>query len=98
MVTFGPKSGGLGAGRSGAATAVAYGVHGVSQVVGIPTETFGSAPGALLVLVDQEVGWTMLQVGTPAALLLDRLPGWVRIHADETAVVHRRLAPGGSVP
>jgi hypothetical protein len=56
-------------------------------------------PGALEALLERyAIGWTMLQAGTPAALLLDRLPGWVRIHADETAVVHRRLAPSGSVP
>jgi exosortase family protein XrtG len=52
-------------------TAVAYGVHGVSQIVGIPTETFGDAPGALLVLVDQEVGWTMLQVSVESSGLLE---------------------------
>jgi hypothetical protein len=51
-------------------------------------------PGALESLLDRyAIGWTMLQTGTPAALLLDRLPGWERIHADETAVVHRRIPP-----
>ena len=51
-------------------------------------------PGALEALLDRyAIGWTMLQTGTPATLLLDRLPGWERIHADETAVVHRRVAP-----
>ena len=51
-------------------------------------------PGALEALLDRyAIGWTLLQTGTPAALLLDRLAGWERIHADETAVVHRRLPP-----
>ena len=51
--------------------AVAYGVHGVSQIVGIPTATFESAPGALLVLIDQEAGWTMLQVSVESSGLLE---------------------------
>ncbi len=50
--------------------------------------------GALeALLAERAIGWTMLQTGTPAIQLLDRLPGWERVHADETAVVHRRL-PG----
>ncbi len=49
-------------------------------------------PGALEALLDDyAIGWTMLQPGTPAILMLDRLPGWGRLYADETAVVHRRL-------
>lgn len=51
--------------------AVAYGVHGVAQVLQVPTETFGSAPGSLLVLVDQNVGWTMLQVSVESSGLLE---------------------------
>jgi hypothetical protein len=48
--------------------------------------------GALeALLAEQAIGWTMLQTGTPAIQLLDRLPGWERVYADETAVVHRRL-------
>ena len=51
--------------------AVAFGVHQVSQLVGIPTSTFESAPGALLVLVNQDVGWTMLQVTVESSGLLE---------------------------
>ena len=40
----------------------------------------------------REDGATMLQPQTPAIQLLDRLPGWERLYADETAVVHRRLS------
>ena len=37
-----------------------------------------------------QVGWTLLRPGLPAVALLDRLPGWKRLYADETAVVHVR--------
>jgi len=35
-----------------------------------------------------------LPPGTPAIALLDHLPGWTRLYADEYAVVHRRVVPG----
>jgi hypothetical protein len=38
------------------------------------------------------VGWTLLRPGVPAVTLLDRLPGWRRLYADDTAVVHVRDA------
>ncbi len=37
-------------------------------------------------------GWTLLRSGLPAVALMDRLPGWRRLYADETAVVHVRDA------
>jgi exosortase family protein XrtG len=52
-------------------TAVAYGVHQVSRVIDIPTSTFSGAPGALLVLVTQSSGWTMLQVTIESSGLLE---------------------------
>ena len=59
-------------------------------------EKESGAPGVVsayleALLDDYAIGWTMLQPGTPAILLLDRLPGWGRLYADETAVVHYRL-------
>jgi hypothetical protein len=45
-------------------------------------------------LEDYRIGWTLLEPHTPALALLDRLPGWRRIHADGVAVVHVR--DGGS--
>ncbi|HEY1393709.1 MAG TPA: hypothetical protein VFV25_10055 [Methylibium sp.] len=39
-------------------------------------------------------GWSLLPPGTPAIAVLDDLPGWRRIYADETAVVHVREAEG----
>lgn len=53
-------------------TAVAQGVHFVAQIVNIPTDTFDAAPGALLVLViSQDIGWTMLQVTVESSGLLE---------------------------
>lgn len=48
------------------------------------------ADGFLALLERHRIGWTLLQAGTPAAALLDRLPGWRRVHADGIAVVHMR--------
>ncbi len=53
-------------------TAVASGVDLVSGLIGVPTETFDAAPGALLVLViSQDIGWTMLQVTVESSGLLE---------------------------
>ena len=46
------------------AHSVAWVVHLVANLVGIPTRIFEGAPGVLLVLVIfQDIGWTVLQVG-----------------------------------
>ncbi len=46
---------------------------------------------ALPGLLDRHgIGWTLLSPQSPAAALLDLLPGWERIYRDGTAVVHRR--------
>lgn len=52
-------------------------------------------PDLLPQLLDgYRIGWTLLQPGTPAVALLDHLPGWRRLYADKTAVVHvRERAP-----
>lgn len=39
-----------------------------------------------------QIGWTLFSPKNPAVALLDRLPGWRRLHADDTAVVHVRDA------
>jgi hypothetical protein len=41
-------------------------------------------------LNDYHINWTLLTPGTPALALLDRLPGWRRLYADDIAVVHVR--------
>ena len=54
------------------AHSVAWVVHVVSNLVGIPTRIFEGAPGVLLVLVIfQDIGWTVLQVGIESSGLLE---------------------------
>jgi exosortase family protein XrtG len=54
------------------AHSVAWVVHIVSNLVGIPTRIFEGAPGVLLVLVIfQDIGWTVLQVGIESSGLLE---------------------------
>jgi hypothetical protein len=51
-------------------------------------------PAALPDLIEKyHVTWTLLARTTPAIALLDRLPGWKRVYADDTAVVHMRVQP-----
>lgn len=38
------------------------------------------------------VGWTLLEPSSPAASLLNHLPGWKLVWADPHAVIHRRTA------
>ena len=42
-------------------------------------------------LEHHRIAWTLLPPGSPAVALLDRLPGWRRLHADAIAVVHVRV-------
>jgi hypothetical protein len=49
---------------------------------------------ALPELLDHHaVTWTLLEPLSPAASLLDHLPGWERVYADPYAVIHRRRPP-----
>jgi hypothetical protein len=49
---------------------------------------------ALPELLDQyAVGWTLLEPRSAAVSLLDHLPGWERVYADDYAVIHRRKTP-----
>jgi hypothetical protein len=43
-------------------------------------------------LDEYRIGTTLLAPATPAVALLDRLPDWHRVYADEVAVVHTRRA------
>lgn len=49
-----------------------------------------SSDGLPRLLDKYEVTWTMLPPRAAAVALLDRLPGWHRVYADKTAVVHAR--------
>lgn len=53
-------------------------------------------PDFLKLLDDYKIQTTLLTPTTPAAALLDRLPDWHRVYADEVAVVHRRRVPQAS--
>ena len=45
-------------------------------------------------LAEYHIAWTLLGAKSPAVVLLDHLPGWRRLYADEIAVVHvREQAP-----
>jgi hypothetical protein len=45
-------------------------------------------------LAEYHIAWTLLGAKTPAVVLLDHLPGWRRLYADDIAVVHvRQQAP-----
>lgn len=44
------------------------------------------------------IAWTLLLPQSGAAALLDHLPGWQRVYADERAVIHRRIAAPASRP
>ncbi len=49
------------------------------------------APGSLEAVLDKYgITWTLLDAETPAAVLLDRLPGWQRIYADKVTIVHAK--------
>lgn len=46
--------------------------------------------GLLRMLDDDRIDATLLTADSPAAQLLDHIPGWTRLYADEIAVVHVR--------
>jgi len=68
------------------AQSIAWAVHGVSGAFDVPTRVFDGAPGVLMVMVvSQQIGWTMLQIGVESSGLLEMsvlvsllafYPGW----------------------
>jgi hypothetical protein len=50
-------------------------------------------PDFLRLLDEYRIEATLLMPATPAVALLDRLPDWRRVYADDIAVVHARRAP-----
>jgi hypothetical protein len=46
-------------------------------------------------LAKYEIKWTLLETGSTAVAFLDQLPGWRRLYADKTAVVHVRESIDG---
>ena len=69
-----------------------------STIFSVSTNTVAFGIDAFLRLCDAirdpdlgyniDVGWTLLQPGTPATALLDRLPEWRRVYMDQVSVVH----------
>lgn len=66
--------------------ATVWAVHHISGVFQIPTRTFASPPGSIMIMViSQAIGWTMLQVSVESSGLLESCvlvsmltfyPGW----------------------
>lgn len=52
----------------------------------------GDSHGLVKVLDRHRIEWTLLAPDRPATALLDHLPGWRRLYADATAVVHVRTS------
>ena len=61
-------------------------------------ETVTLKDGKLLpsLLDEYRIGWTVFPPEMAAVALLDRMPGWRRVHADKVAVVHMRLSAGAA--
>ena len=53
----------------------------------------GSSDQLPVLLNEYGITWTLLDPGCPAVRLLDYLPGWRRLYADGTAIVHVRDNP-----
>ncbi len=54
------------------------------------SDAIGSAPALKAELDRDGATWTMLKPGSPAAAVMDRMPGWRRTYADAVAVIHVR--------
>jgi hypothetical protein len=51
------------------------------------------APTLRRLLSQYQVAWTILQPSDPTVAVLDAEPGWRRLYADQTAVIHQRITP-----
>jgi hypothetical protein len=51
----------------------------------------GYEPVLTALLARYRIGWTLLVPQAGAVGVLDRLPGWQRVYADDQAVIHRRV-------
>ena len=60
--------------------------------------TLADLPDFLKLLDEYKIGATLLMPTTPAVALLDTLPGWTRLYADDTAVVHIRTPLRPTLP
>jgi hypothetical protein len=53
--------------------------------------TLADVDDFLAQLDEYRIDATLLHAGSPAAMLLDRQPGWKRVYADDVAIAHQRL-------
>ncbi|MEJ0013852.1 MAG: hypothetical protein WDM94_14840 [Bauldia sp.] len=60
--------------------------------------TLADIDGFARMLDTWKIGATLLTAATPANALLDRLPGWRRLYADDVAIVHIRLPLRPTLP
>ncbi|HVY20532.1 MAG TPA: hypothetical protein VHA70_10705 [Bauldia sp.] len=60
--------------------------------------TLADLDGFVKMLDANRIKTTLLTAGTPANALLDRLPGWQRLYADDVAVVHIRTPLRPTLP
>lgn len=51
----------------------------------------GDEPALSRLLARHRIAWTLLLPQSGAAGVMDRRPGWERVHADDRAVIHRRI-------
>lgn len=56
----------------------------------------GDRPTLAGLLDRYAIGWTLLPPGVPGVRVLDGMPAWRRLHADDVAVVHVRDAGDGN--
>ncbi len=64
-----------------------YGAAALRQYTAIIHPDRAALAGAL---ESGHIAWTMLSTGNPAVAVMDMLPGWCRLYADDLAVVHVR--------
>jgi hypothetical protein len=60
--------------------------------------TLADLDGLEAMLARYDIGATLLTAHTPANALLDNLPGWTRLYADDVAVVHIRTPLRPTLP
>jgi len=55
----------------------------------------GDTAAARAAFADHQVDWTLLSPADPLARAMDAEPGWTRLYADRTAVLHARIVALG---
>jgi hypothetical protein len=64
------------------------------KFIGLALEIDHPDPAVLKrTLASRDIAWTILAPSNPAVVVMDTLPGWKRLYADEWGVVHVRAAP-----